>query len=132
MGKFAIRIVSPTPLKHDIQQSIIAEDQITFKKLKKKTTKISTTSCLLKILLFSIPITKWWLRTYTILFWSNCNFQQEMFKDSKGVFRSCRSKKARQYNGQMKKEKQWSTKHYTVWVTRNPLITGMNSCAPEW
>ena len=36
----------------------------------------------------------------------------EMFYDSKGVIRSCKSKD-RQSNGQKKKDKQRSTKHYT-------------------
>ena len=33
------------------------------------------------------------------------------FEDTKGVIRSCKSKKGRQHND--KKNKQWSTKHYT-------------------
>jgi hypothetical protein len=35
-----------------------------------------------------------------------------MFEDSKGVIRSRKSKKDRQHNGQKKKDKQRSTKHY--------------------
>jgi hypothetical protein len=37
----------------------------------------------------------------------------EKFEDIKGVIRSRKSKKDRQYNGQKKKDKQRSTKHYT-------------------
>jgi len=37
----------------------------------------------------------------------------EKFEDTKGVIRSCKSKKDRQYNRQQKKDKQWSTKYYT-------------------
>ena len=44
-----------------------------------------------------------------------------------------RKSKDRQYNGQNKKEKQWSTKYYTeikYWATRTPLKPGVNSGAP--
>ena len=37
----------------------------------------------------------------------------EKFEDIKGVIRIRKSKKDRQYNGQKKKDKQRSTKHYT-------------------
>ena len=59
---------------------------------------------------------------------------QEEFEDTKGVIRICISKKDRQHNGQKKKYKQRSTKHtYKTKdrVTRTPLKTGVNSCAPE-
>ena len=38
---------------------------------------------------------------------------REEFKDTKEVIRIHKSKKDRQYNGQKKKDKQRSTKHYT-------------------
>ena len=41
------------------------------------------------------------------------NILYEKFEDTKGVIRSYQSKKDRQHNGQQKKYKQWSTKHYT-------------------
>ena len=37
---------------------------------------------------------------------------KEEFEDTKGVIRICKSKD-KQYNGQKKKDKQRSTKHYT-------------------
>jgi peptidyl-tRNA hydrolase len=37
----------------------------------------------------------------------------EEFEDTKGVIRIPKSKKNRQHNGQKKKDKQRSTKHYT-------------------
>jgi len=40
----------------------------------------------------------------------------EKFEETKGVIRSCKSKKDRQYNCQKKKDKkanEWSAKHYT-------------------
>jgi hypothetical protein len=37
---------------------------------------------------------------------------QEEFEDIKGVIRICKLKKDRQHNGQKKKDKQLSTKHY--------------------
>ena len=40
------------------------------------------------------------------------NRYTNMFEDTIGVLRSSKSKKNRQYNDQMKKDKQWSTKHY--------------------
>jgi len=46
----------------------------------------------------------------------------EKFEYAKGVVRSHKSKD-RQYNGQKKKDNQWSTKHYTT--------PGVNSCTPE-
>jgi len=39
--------------------------------------------------------------------------QQEQFEDTKEVIKICKSKKDRQHNGQKKKDKQWSIKHYT-------------------
>ena len=39
---------------------------------------------------------------------------QEEFEDTKGIIRISKSKKDRQYNGQKKKDKQRSTKHFTV------------------
>jgi len=38
---------------------------------------------------------------------------QDKFEDTKGVIRSHKSKENRQHNGQKKKYKQRSTKHYT-------------------
>jgi hypothetical protein len=48
-------------------------------------------------------------------------------EDTKGVFRSPKSKKDRQHNGQNKKDKQRSTKHYTI--NTNPTKTGVYSGA---
>jgi hypothetical protein len=39
------------------------------------------------------------------------NFAGKKFEDTKGVIRSCKSKKERQDNCQKKKDKQRSTKH---------------------
>jgi hypothetical protein len=36
-----------------------------------------------------------------------------MSEDTKGIIKRYKSKNHRQYNGQKKKDKQWSTKHYT-------------------
>jgi len=41
------------------------------------------------------------------------HYLQEGFEDAKVVIRSHNSKKDRQHNGQKKKDKQRSTKHYT-------------------
>ena len=38
---------------------------------------------------------------------------KKKFEDTKGVTRSHKSKKDREYHGQKKKDKQWSAKHYT-------------------
>jgi len=38
---------------------------------------------------------------------------EEEFEDTKGIIRIRKSKKDRQHNGQKKKDKQRSTKHYT-------------------
>ena len=49
-----------------------------------------------------------------------------MFEDSKGVIRIRKSSKNRQHNGQMKKDKQRSTRHThktKVRVTQTPLKT---------
>jgi len=62
---------------------------------------------------------------------------QEEFEDTKGVIRSRKSKKNRQYNGQKKKDKrtnndlQNTTQKTKDRVTQNPLKQGVNSCAPE-
>ena len=59
---------------------------------------------------------------------------QEEFEDTKGVMRIHKSKNNRQNNGQKKRDKQRSTKHTHKTkdrVTRTPLKTGVNSCAPE-
>ena len=51
---------------------------------------------------------------------------KEKFEDTKRVTRSRKSQKDRQYNGQKKKDKQWSTKHYTETkdgASRTPLKT---------
>jgi hypothetical protein len=51
----------------------------------------------------------------------------EEFKDTKGVIRIRKSMKDRQHNGQMKNDKQRSTKHTHKTkdqVTRTPLKTG--------
>ena len=45
-----------------------------------------------------------------ILHTSSC---QDKFEDTKGVIRNHKSKEDRQHNGQQKKYKQRSTKHYT-------------------
>ena len=42
--------------------------------------------------------------------------------------------KDRQYHGNLKKDKRWSTKHYTEtkdWETRTPEKPGLNRDAPE-
>ena len=53
----------------------------------------------------------------TFLFYAKyggCHFNyEEEFEDTKGAIRICKSKKDRQHNGQKKKDKQSSTKHYT-------------------
>jgi peptidyl-tRNA hydrolase len=62
------------------------------------------------------------------------SINNEEFEDTKGVIRIRISKKDTQHNGQKKKDKQRSTKqtHKTKdGVTRTPLKTGVNSCAPE-
>jgi len=41
------------------------------------------------------------------------NIYKKKFEDTKGVIKSLKSKKDRQYNDQKKKDKQRSTKHYT-------------------
>jgi hypothetical protein len=41
------------------------------------------------------------------------NILWEKFEDTKGVIRIRKSKNDRQHNDQKKKDKQWSTKHYT-------------------
>jgi hypothetical protein len=41
------------------------------------------------------------------------NICQEEFEDTKGIIKIRKSKEDRQPNGQKKKEKQRSTKHYT-------------------
>jgi hypothetical protein len=46
-------------------------------------------------------------------FWLSFPYLQEEFEDTKGVMRICNLKKDRQHNGQIKKYKQRSTKHYT-------------------
>jgi hypothetical protein len=49
-------------------------------------------------------------------------------------FSGFRVSKDRQYHGNHKKDKRWSTTHYTEtkhWETRNPEKPGLNSDAPE-
>jgi hypothetical protein len=46
-----------------------------------------------------------------MLNYKSWNVIQEDFEDTKEVIRIRKSKKDRQYNGQQKKDKQWSTKH---------------------
>jgi len=48
---------------------------------------------------------------------------QEMFEDSKEVIRRHTSKRDCQYIGQKKKDKQWSTEHYT----ENDRLSNTNS-----
>jgi len=38
---------------------------------------------------------------------------KQKFEDAKKVIRRCKSNKDRQYNGQKKKDKLWSTRYYT-------------------
>jgi hypothetical protein len=62
----------------------------------------------------------------------------EEFEDIKGVIRIHISKRNRQHNGQKKNYKttnndlQKHTHRTKDRVTRTPLKTGVNSCAPEW
>jgi hypothetical protein len=48
---------------------------------------------------------------------------KKKFEDTKGVIRICKLKKSRQYNGQRKKDKQWSTQITKNWVKRTQLET---------
>ena len=55
----------------------------------------------------------------------------EKFEETKGVIRSCKSKKDRQYNGQKKNDKkanEWSTKNYTEAIFALNFFTYMSEC----
>ena len=45
--------------------------------------------------------------------WWGIKLIRKVWRYQRGVIRSRRMKKNRQYNGQKKKDKQWSTKHFT-------------------
>ena len=60
-----------------------------------------------------------------------CNLLQKKFEDTKGVFRTCKSKKDRHYNGQLNYDKktnyylqdQNTTQKTKDWTARTPLET---------
>ena len=62
---------------------------------------------------------------------------EEKISDTKGVIRIYKSKKNRQHNGQMKKDKrtnnelQHISQKIKARATRTPLRPEVNSCAPE-
>jgi hypothetical protein len=50
-------------------------------------------------------------------------YGKEKFEETKVIIRN-RTSKDKQYNGQKKKDKQWSTKHYTetLWWSNTNII----------
>jgi hypothetical protein len=54
--------------------------------------------------------------------------KKELFEDTKGVFKSCKSRKDRKKLVKRQKNKQRSTKHYTEKAHQKP---GVNSGAPK-
>jgi hypothetical protein len=79
----------------------------------------------------------WEVCLYLFIFvWNFTCFQKESNVHSKKKFEDTKDGKSkdRQYHGNLKKDKRWSTKHYTEtkdWETRPPEKPGLNSDAPE-